>query len=147
VNFVGGGDGSRPLMVANPNLPSSQRSVNTWYNVGAFMEPIAMSPSLCTTAGCPAPTVANIGDMPATSVRGPGVNDWETSVFKNFTVKERFRFQLRGEAYNTFNHTQFSGVGTSIQFNAAGVNQTAAAGTITSARDARYLQLALRLMF
>jgi hypothetical protein len=147
VNFVGGGDGARPLMVANPNLPSSQRSVSTWYNVAAFAEPVAISPSSCTSAGCPAVTVANIGDMPAMAIRGPGVNNWNTSVFKNFRVKERFNCQLRMEAYNTFNHTQFSGVGTDIQFNAAGVNKTAAAGTITSARDPRYLQLALRLMF
>ena len=53
------------------------------------------------------------------------------------------KFQLRWEAYNTFNDTQFSGVGTSIQYNAAGQNTTAAAGTITSARD----PLALRLLF
>ena len=41
INFTGGGDGSRPLMVANPNLPSGQRSVSQWYNVAAFAEPIA----------------------------------------------------------------------------------------------------------
>ncbi len=147
VNFTGGGDGSRPLMVGNPNLPGSQRSVAHWYNVAAFAEPIAMSPSACTASGCPAVTIANIGDMPAMAVRGPGVNNFNTSVFKNFRVRERFNFQLRGESYNTFNHTQYSGVGTSIQFNAAGANTTTSAGTITSARDPRYLQLALRLMF
>jgi hypothetical protein len=85
--------------------------------------------------------------MPALPIRGPGVSNWNTSVFKNFRVKERLQFQLRAEAYNTFNHTQFSGVGTSIQFNSKGVNSTASAGTLTSARDPRYLQLALRLMF
>ncbi len=147
VNFTGGGDGARPLMVGNPNLPSDQRNVNVWYNVAAFGEPVPINPASCTKAGCPAVTVANIGDMPATAIRGPGVNNWNTSVFKNFTVGERLKFQLRAEAYNTFNHTQFSGVGTAIQFNAKGVNQTAAAGTITSTRDPRYLQLALRLNF
>jgi hypothetical protein len=147
VNFAGGGDGSRPLLVANPTLPSSQRSVLHWYNVAAFAEPIAMSPSACNAAGCPPVTIANIGDSPAMPIRGPGVNNFNTSLFKNFRMRERFNFQLRMEAYNTFNHTQFSGVGTSIQYNATGVNTTTAAGTITSARDPRYLQLALRLMF
>ena len=46
-------------------------------------------------------------------IRGPGVNNWNTSLFKNFRIKERFNFQFRVEAYNTFNHTQFSGVDTS----------------------------------
>jgi hypothetical protein len=147
VNFAGGGDGSRPLMVANPNLPSGQRNISHWYNVAAFAEPIAMSPSACNAAGCPPVTIANIGDMPAMPIRGPGVSNFNTSLFKNFRLQERFNFQLRMEAYNTFNHTQFSGVGTSIQYNAGGVNTTTAAGTITSARDPRYLQLAMRVTF
>ena len=147
VNFVGGGDGSRPLMVASPTLPNDQRTVNTWFNTAAFKEPTAIAPSSCTTAGCPALTIANIGDMPATSLRGPGVNNWNASVFKNFQVKERLNFQLRMETYNTFNHTQFSGVGTSVQYDATGANKTAAFGTITSARDPRYLQLALSAIF
>src|SRR5690348_8916188 len=101
-------------MVGNPALPGGQRSVAHWYNIAAFAEPIAMSPSACNAAGCPPVTIANIGDAPATQFRGPGVNNWNTSLFKNFIIHERFRFQLRGEAYNTFNHTQYSGVGTSI---------------------------------
>ena len=101
INFTGGGDGSRPLMVASPNLPSGQRSVSQWYNVAAFAEPIAMSPSTCNAAGCPPVSIASIGDMPAMAIRGPGVNNWNTSLFKNFRVKERYNFQLRMEAYNT----------------------------------------------
>lgn len=148
VNFTGGGDGNeRPLVVANPNLPSSQRSVNQWYNLAAFAEPIPVDPKTCTTSGCPPITWVNFGDASSMPIRGPGTNNWNTSVFKNFTIHERLHFQLRGEAYNTFNHTQFKGVGTTIQYNAAGQNTTVGAGTVTSARDARYLQLALRLMF
>jgi hypothetical protein len=106
-----------------------------------------MSPSACNAAGCPAVTIANIGDMPAMAMRGPGVNNWNTSLFKNFRLKERYHFQLRMEASNTFNHTQFSGAGTSIQYNASGANTTTAAAAITSARDPRYLQLAMRVTF
>jgi hypothetical protein len=75
------------------------------------------------------------------------MNNWNTSLFKNFTIKERLRFQFRAEAYNTFNHTQFSGVDNTITFNAAGVNTRTSSGNITSARDPRYMQFALRLMF
>ncbi len=86
VNFTGGGDGARPLMIADPNLPAGQRTVNAWYNLAAFKEPTPMSPSACNAAGCPPPTLANIGDMPAMAIRGPGVNNWNTSVFKNFHI-------------------------------------------------------------
>jgi outer membrane receptor protein involved in Fe transport len=147
VNFTGGGDGARPLMVGNPNLPAGQRSFNQWFNVGAFAEPTPMNPAACTSAGCPPITIANIGDMPEKPIRGPGVNNWNASLFKNFIIKERFRFQFRAEAYNTFNHTQFSGVDTTIQYNAAGQNIRSSSGQITSARDPRIMQFAMRVIF
>ena len=65
-------------------------------------------------------TVANLGNMPLYPFRGPGVNNWNTSLFKNVQSKERLRVQFRAEAYNTFNHTQFDTVDTTITFNAAG---------------------------
>jgi hypothetical protein len=147
VNLVGGGDGWRPIMVGNPNLSGGQRSFNQWFNVAAFAEPTAISPASCTSSGCPPVTVANIGDMPYAPIRGPGTNNWNTSIFKNFSIRERFLFQFRAEAYNTFNHTQWSGVNTTITYNQLGQNINASAGQITSTRDPRILQLALRLRF
>jgi hypothetical protein len=85
--------------------------------------------------------------MPEAPIRGPGMNNWETAVYKNFSIKEKATVQFRAEAYNTFNHTQFSAVNVGLTYNAAGVNTNAAAGNITSTRDPRYLQLALRIRF
>jgi hypothetical protein len=147
VNFTGGGDGARPLMVGNPNLSGSQRTFDQWFNVAAFAEPTPINPKSCTNAGCPPITIANIGNMPAMPIRGPGVSNWNTSVFKTFNPRERLNIQLRAEAYNTFNHTQFSGVDTTIQFNAAGQNTRLTSGNLTSARDARVMQFAIRVGF
>jgi hypothetical protein len=144
VNFTGGGDGARPLIVGNPN---TGHTFYQWFNVAAFAEPTPIDPKTCTTAGCPAITVQNIGNSPKMPIRGPGVANWNTSLFKNFSIKERFFFQLRGEAYNTFNHTQYNAVNTTVQYNAAGQQINAAAGNITSARDPRIMQLALRVRF
>jgi hypothetical protein len=55
------------------------------------------------------------------------------------------RFQI--EAYNVFNHTQFSGVGTSAQWDQSGAQVTSNFGKVTSALDPRIMQLALRLSF
>ena len=144
VNFVGGGDPVRALVVGDPNGP---KTFTQWYNVAAFAEPTPINPKNCTTSGCPAVTWLNIGDAPQMPIRLPGVNNWNMSLFKNFSLKERFRFQFRAEAYNTFNHTQYSSVNTTITFNAAGVNSNAQAGQMTAARDPRIMQLALRLTF
>ncbi len=55
--------------------------------------------------------------------------------------------QFRAEAYNTFNHTQYSAIGSSITFNAAGQNTNTQFGQVTSTRNPRYMQLALRVVF
>ena len=65
------------------------------------------------------------------------------SLFKNFNGiiggLESTRLQFRAEMYNTFNHTQFTSVNTGFNSGAFGV--------VTAARDARSIQLALKLYF
>ena len=114
VNFTGGGDGARPIMVGNPNLSGSDRTFDQLFNVAAFAEPLQYSKGVCPASGCPPLTIANIGNMPHYPIRGPGVNNWNTSLFKNFRIKERLNCQFRAEAYNTFNHTQYSAVDNAI---------------------------------
>jgi hypothetical protein len=55
--------------------------------------------------------------------------------------------QLRLEAYNAFNHTQFTGVTTNAQFNAADQQVNAAFGQFTSAANPRQVQLAVKATF
>jgi len=147
VNFTGGGDPAVPLLVANPVIPSDQRTFSQFFNVAAFAEPVRILPSSCTTSGCPQATFLNYGNMPRYPIRGPGTANWNLSVFKNFTVRERMFIQFRAEAYNAFNHTQFDGVDTTVSFNASGVQTRASAGQLNSSRDPRIMQLALRLSF
>jgi hypothetical protein len=81
-------------------------------------------------------------------VRGPGINNFDMTIFKNFPIRDRASFQLRFEAYNAFNHTQFSGMNTTAQFNpSTGQQVNAAFGTLTSARGARVGQASLRFSF
>ena len=42
------------------------------------------------------------------------------SLFKNISIKERMRAQLRLEGFNAFNHTEWGSFNTAITFNAAG---------------------------
>jgi hypothetical protein len=147
INFAGGGDGVRPLMVGNPNLDKSARTFEEYFNTTAYAMPVRINPADCTSAGCPAMTVANLGNMPLYTFRGPGVSNWNTSLYKTFRLKERMRLIFRAEAYNTFNHTQFDSVDTTITFNAAGVNTRSSSGQITGSREPRVMQFALRLAF
>jgi len=94
---------------------------------------------------------------------GPGINNWNLSVQKTFAFKERYRLRLRFDSFNTFNHTQFSGYNSTLNFtsltNSTVTNlpydssgnlvwaQRNGFGTVSGARDARVLQLYVRLQF
>jgi hypothetical protein len=70
---------------------------------------------------------------------GPGYQNWDLGAIKNVAFLERYKFQFRGEFFNAFNHTNFSGVDT-------GLND-AAYGTVTSTHLPRRIQLGAKLYF
>jgi len=90
-----------------------------------------------------------IGNAPKDAIRGPGIDNWDLSVFKNMKWgrDSARRIQLRGELYNAFNHAQFDGVDTAARFDAQGRQVNARFGQYTSARDGRRVQLGLKFYF
>jgi hypothetical protein len=82
------------------------------------------------------------GNTPRTlgSLRGPGEKNWDVSIFKNFTFKERFKAQFRAEALNAFNSPYF--------YSPQGNISNGSFGQINGqANFARQLQLAIRFTF
>ncbi|MSV30365.1 MAG: hypothetical protein EXQ52_16725 [Bryobacterales bacterium] len=130
-DITGGGDGARPNVRANANLPKSERTVARFFNPDVFARP----------------AVGNRGNAPKDVIRGPGINNWDFSIFKEFPVKERARFIFRWEMYNAFNHTQFFSLDTTTRFDAAGQQTNARLGAVIADRDARRMQGSLRFRF
>ena len=98
-DLTGGGDGQRVNIVGNPN--SSGSTFYQWFNTAAFAAPGKGDP----------------GNAAKNSVRNPGVNNEDISLSKRFPVGSEKRFlTLRWEAYNAFNHTQYSGINTSPKY-------------------------------
>jgi hypothetical protein len=58
--------------------------------------------------------------IPALTGSAAPLDNWDMSLFKNLSIKERFRAQLRLEAFNAFNQTEWGTFNTAIQFNKAG---------------------------
>jgi Carboxypeptidase regulatory-like domain/TonB dependent receptor len=83
------------------------------------------------------------GNSGRNSVRGPGINNVDLSIFKNFKFSERTKLQFRTEFFNAFNHTQFLISGNS---NTA-FGFTGTFGQVTQTRDPRIIQFALKLSF
>ena len=136
----------RIVMTCNPNLPKSERTVDRFINTSCF----AMAPKGSTQM-----------DSGLNRLRGPGLNQWDMSIFKNISLGEGDRrLQLRLETYNVFNHTQWGSVNTTANFNAAGVitnTPTQLGGTggrlgfgalsAVRANTQRILQIAVKLYF
>lgn len=59
-----------------------------------------------------ADAVGHFGSSPNGVMQGPGVVDFDIAAMKNIKMNDHVRFQLRGEFFNAFNHTNFSTVGT-----------------------------------
>ncbi len=93
---------------------------------------------------------------------GPGINDTDLFLQKSFAFGERLNVSLRLDAFNAFNHTQFSGINNTLDFtgtpsnyrvtnaylNPNGtVNNINGFGTVSGARDPRKLQLSARITF
>lgn len=116
--------GRRPNQVSNPNS-GAPHTFSEWFNTAAFVNPP-------NAAGPP-------GNAPRGSVRGPGLQRWDISLFKNLNIGEHVKTQFRAEAFNIFNHTNFDGVRLT--------RQSGSFGQIISTRDPRILQLGLKLYF
>ena len=73
------------------------------------------------------------------SIRGPGLQRWDISLFKNTKIREGMSIQFRAEAFDIFNHTNFDGIRLT--------RQSSSFGRVLSTRDPRIMQLALKLSF
>jgi hypothetical protein len=141
-DITGSTDAGRVNLIANPVLPKDQRTFSQAFNTAAITAP---SPVVCQVPNTP---FSCWGNAAKDVFRGPGLNNFDVSLFKNMPFKEgRVRAQLRVESYNIFNHTQFTAVGTTATFSATGQQTNGTFGQYTAAANPRNLQLALRVMF
>jgi hypothetical protein len=113
----------RPNVLRDPNLPSNERSVSRWFDIGAFRQP----------------ALFRFGNEGVGTLRGPGLVSFDLSLLRNFSVHERARLEFRGELINAFNHTNLGLPGRI--FGAPDF------GVISSASPARVVQLGARIVF
>jgi len=83
--------------------------------VGALVAPHTKAQWI-TGSGLATPALGVWGNLPYDAVRGPGRDNWNLSVFKNFVISETrgSQFELRLETFNTFNHPQIKDVPTGL---------------------------------
>lgn len=105
-----------------------------WFDTSAYCE--------IGTAGCPAGAGAGGVDglVRPNSLDAPGYKNVNASLFRDFDIYERVRFQFRGEATNVFNFVNLNAPGGTLT-NPSGF------GVITGAGGMRVIQVGGRLLF
>jgi hypothetical protein len=117
-----GRTGQHPNAIGNPNLSGSQRTPNLWFNPAVFV-----TPALYT-----------FGNSGRNTIEGPGFNEFDFSLNRNFLFGEERRLQFRGEIFNLVNHPNFLPPGTLLG---------SSPGVIVGAKDPRQVQIALKYYF
>jgi hypothetical protein len=123
VSNSAGGGGDRPDRLSDGNLPSSQRSIDRWFDVAAFAPPLQF----------------HFGNAGRGILVGPRYFNVDLGVHRNFRITERWNLSYRWELFNALNRPNFT------EPNAAIGNPQA--GQISATAAARIMQMALKLTF
>jgi hypothetical protein len=111
-------------LVANESPSISNRSRREYFNTAAFVN---AAPNTFGSSG-------------RNFLTGPGLANFDTSFFKEFPISERFgKIEFRSEFFNTFNHPNF--------YNPDNTVGDGTFGQLTSSRDPRFIQFALKYLF
>lgn len=135
---LGTGSTLRPNLVSDPH---GTGSLTQWFNTAAF-----------------APAFTAYGSAGRGLVRGPGIDNLDMAVFKNFRFSETKNLQLRFEVFNVLNHPQYLNPGTAATFTtdltapagsfpARFMQTNTTFGVITGTRDPRNIQLGIKFNF
>ncbi|HXC94359.1 MAG TPA: TonB-dependent receptor [Edaphobacter sp.] len=93
------------------------------------------------------------GNVGRDSIRAPGEVDFDLSVSKDFKIWEALNFQIRADAFNVINHTNFTApsgaltVSTTTNSTVANFANSSSFGQITGTQPSRRLQLSGRFFF
>lgn len=118
--------GGRPLLLCDPNA-NAPHTVNQWFNINCF------APQSATG-------IANVpGNSPRGAVNGPPTKRVDFTMSKNIRFGENVAIQLRAEAFNVFNHTNFRALSTA--------RNSATFGQVSSFRDPRIMQFGAKFIF
>jgi len=89
--------GGRPFIFGDPNQGGA-RTLQQWFNTSVFQ------------STRPTSAAAIPGDASRGSITGPPTFRVDFTINKNFRFTDKMRLQLRAEAFNAFNHTNFSSI-------------------------------------
>jgi len=91
VSNSAGGGGDRPNRIADGNLPGGQRTIDRWFDLGAFATPAQFT----------------FGNAGRGILVGPGNFNVDAGIHRQFALGERYKLTFRWEMFNAFNRANF----------------------------------------
>src|ERR1035437_1396151 len=113
----------RPDLTCNPN--TGPKTTAEWFTASCFSMPAQYT----------------YGSAGRDIVIGPGINNFDATFQKNFSLRENMQLQFRADIFDFFNHPNFN------QPNRVFTATPSAFGSISSAQDPRIMQFSLRFAF
>ena len=95
----------------------------------------------------PDPLNGTFGTSQRNSVRQPGIDNWVLGLYKNTSLGEHAKFQFRLEAFNAFNHAQFTSDGGGGNVSVNNTPDSGQAGAISAAAATRIVQIGGKILF
>jgi len=131
-NFANSDGQQRPDAVYGQSASGKPCVPGTFFNTCAFTDP----------------ALGSFGNVGINTLEGPGTNNWDVSLMKEFPVGEKRRFELRAECFNIANHPNFLFAAPGPQnANNSTVLGTPTFGYVTAARAPRQIQFGLKFYF
>jgi len=123
----------RPDRICNGNLPSGDRTIARWFDTSCFTNQFLIADN---NNG-----IFRFGNSGRSVLTGPGIQNFDFALLKDFRITESKKLQFRAEAFNALNHANFGADGVITHVNDSRF------GEVTSASEPRDVQIALKFLF
>jgi hypothetical protein len=123
----------RPDRVCNGNLPGGDRKIARWFDTSCFTNQFLIADN---NNG-----IFRFGNSGRSVLTGPGIQNFDFALLKDFRITESKKLQFRAEAFNALNHANFGADGVVTTVNDSRF------GRVTSASEPRDVQFALKFIF
>jgi hypothetical protein len=123
----------RPDRICNGNLPGDQRTVARWFDTSCFTNEFLIADN---NNG-----IFRFGNSGRSVLTGPGIQNFDFALLKDFHFTESKLLQFRAEAFNALNHANFGADGVITSVNDSRFGQ------VTDASEPRDVQVALKFLF
>jgi hypothetical protein len=145
-NLGAPGNTGVPDLIGNIKVLHAIGVGQPWFDVSRSINPSDGLPCLgavCQAPNCPGPT-CRVGNIARTVFSGPGLFNFDASLFRRFPIKERIGLEFRAEAFSVTNTPHFDRPG--VNFDSSNFGQVT--GTLGKLDDGnRAIQFGAKLTF